>query len=222
MKELEVEIRLRNNRLKERRLRVGLTQKQLAKKVGISVGVYCHLESMSKNVDKSGICRGSPITSEGGWTKTVEKLAEYYEVPPEELFPNAVITARCNKVVRKYDGEEINLLSGNQMDLLPSSIDQQERRESINYLKYLMENSDLTQRQKEVLDHRMDGKTLKEVGDIYDVSRERIRQLELEAMAKMKGKDVRNFIVEIDGKTYKRYNWWHLYDYRGHGGHRQW
>ena len=50
----------------------------------------------------------------------------------------------------------------------------------LSRLPYLFRKS-LTPRQRIILIHRLEGKSLEEIGKIYDVTRERIRQIEAKA-----------------------------------------
>lgn len=55
-------------------------------------------------------------------------------------------------------------------------------------IRAFIENCDLSEREREVLFLRViDGKTLREVGDAFGVTRERVRQLEARAFRKLRG-----------------------------------
>ena len=105
MKELEITVRARNNRLKERRLAQGCTQIQMCKRIGVSLQMYASLETL----------RHSPLGKTGQWRPVVRRIAEFYEVDPEDLFPNAVLALSESihppVAVEKLDVEEFARLS---------------------------------------------------------------------------------------------------------------
>ena len=108
MKEFELSIRLRNNRLKQRRDALGATQDELAQAIGVNASVYQRLESLTPKT-----CAQD---SEGNWTPTVLKIAEYYDVEPSELFPSSVLKATANTTTRALDGAEIEaMMSAHQL-----------------------------------------------------------------------------------------------------------
>lgn len=100
MKDLEVKLRLYNNRLKQRREELGLTQVQMSKAAGISYGTYNKLEGL----------RISPINEKTKkWRSPALKLADFFGESVEEIFP---ISAR---VVQ----ESVGVIKVNSKDLFP-------------------------------------------------------------------------------------------------------
>lgn len=97
MKELELTCRLRNNRLKERRLALGLQPQELAEQVGISYHSYLRLEGLTY----------SPIRKNGEWSAPATKLSVFFKTLPEELFPDAVLKVQKPVIERKLDFAEI-------------------------------------------------------------------------------------------------------------------
>jgi transcriptional regulator with XRE-family HTH domain len=97
MKELAVTVRLRNNRLLERRERLGLSQKDLAYAAEVSFTHYAELERL----------RRSPIGGGNEWTEAARNLARFYEVSCEELFPDGLIQVSCPVQTRRIDVEEL-------------------------------------------------------------------------------------------------------------------
>jgi DNA-binding XRE family transcriptional regulator len=100
VKELRVVVRARNNRLRERRLEAGLTQRELAEEIGVSYQVYGCLENMS----------ASPLDAEGRWRPGARQVARHYGLPLEELFPEGVRAVRQATVSRKVDVSELGPL----------------------------------------------------------------------------------------------------------------
>jgi RNA polymerase sigma factor (sigma-70 family) len=97
MKELEVTLQLRNNRLKERRVACGLTIWRFADAVGVSRSDYSALEGL----------RTSPVGRDGVWRPIALQLANFHCVEPEELFPDIVHNVTQATASRKFDGDEV-------------------------------------------------------------------------------------------------------------------
>lgn len=112
MKEFELEFRVRNNLLKQRRIELGMNQGQFAEAVGITASSYSALETM----------RESPLHAKGGWRMTAQKIADYHGVGPDELWPGTVLAVEVSKGTRLLDAEEIGglLLGEHHMRLLAS------------------------------------------------------------------------------------------------------
>lgn len=102
-KEICLTVRVRNNRLRERRHTAGLTIKQLAKLAKVHFGGYTQLENMSVN----------PRMKDGRWRKIAKRMARYYKLPIEELFPAGVEAVKHARAVRKIDASELGPLLAN-------------------------------------------------------------------------------------------------------------
>ena len=176
MKELEVTLRVRNNRLKQRRTELGMTQPELAVAAEVGVTEYRELEQL----------RRSPHQSNGEWRKPALQLAKFHCVPVEDLFPASIRSVKEHTVVRLVDGAEVfPLLSNHQERLLESPDSKLEKAE---LLRAINENlSHLNEREREVIRLRfgLDGReetTLDEIAKKFGLSRERIRQIERRAL----------------------------------------
>jgi len=124
MKELEVTLRVRNNRLKERREILGVSQKELAAMAGVCHSSYMQLECMSL----------SPYKANSKWRPIALTLAQFHCVEPEEIFPPAVVTLKNPSATRKLDAVDVPMLSDHQTRLLQgpdANLDQQEMKEQI-------------------------------------------------------------------------------------------
>ena len=110
MKELELTIRVRNNRLKERREALGMAQPEFAIAAGVSLSAYRDLEAMrrSPRIQGNGCWR---------WKEIVLQLARFHCVEPDELFPAAVLAVENPVTSRRLNGD----------DLLPLLIDHDQR-----------------------------------------------------------------------------------------------
>lgn len=183
MKELELTLRLRNNRLKERRDALGMSQAELAAAAGVSVSAYQELEAL----------RRSPQTHGDGcwrWRDIALQLARFHCVEPEELFPPSVLAVETPVASRRVNGDDIfPLLSQHQERLLEApdvAHDREELRERVRYAL-----ASLSPREAEVLRQRfgLDGgeeRTLNEIGAALDVGPERVRQIEARALRRLR------------------------------------
>lgn len=159
MKELSVTVRLRNNRLLERRKRLGLTQKDLAYAANVSFTAYMELELLKR----------SPLNEEGEWTEYANGLASFYEIPCEELFPDSVLRVVSPVQTRLLDTHELpELGSGRVYGELPPSpeeaLEQKELVEGIEDALLL-----LNPREQEVIRRRFgfddEAETLRDIGE---------------------------------------------------------
>jgi len=183
VKELELTLRVRNNRLKERREALGMSQPELANAASVSLTAYRELEAL----------RRSPRRQGDGcwrWRDIALQLARFHCVEPEELFPPAVLAVERPVASRRLNGDDIYpLLSAHQERLLEgpeAALDRAELREQIRRAL-----ATLPPRDAEALRLRFgldDGveRTLEEVGVALDVMRERARQLEARALRKLR------------------------------------
>jgi len=183
VKELELTLRLRNNRLKERRDALGMTQPEFAIAAEVSLTTYRELESL----------RLLPRVRDGSgweWKDIALKLARFHCVEPEELFPPAVLGIDASVAVRRVDGEDLYpLLSEHQERLLEGPDAEHDRAELREQVQKAL--AGLRPREAEVLRQRfgLDGRgeqTLDQVGVTLGVQRERIRQLEAGALPKLR------------------------------------
>lgn len=99
MKEVRVEIRIRNNRLIKHREKLGLAQKMMAEVVGITLQQYAGLENLSI----------SPVETDPpyGFTKYAIAVAECFEKNPKYLFSEAIKSVTKNKLVKEIGAIEL-------------------------------------------------------------------------------------------------------------------
>ena len=120
MKELEITVRVRNNRLKERRDALGMSQHALADAAAVSRAAYQQLE----------VLRRSPKV-DGEWSAVARTLANFHCVEPEELFPPVVLAVENPVAVRHLDGPECALIGSHSQTLAlgpGDDLDLRERR----------------------------------------------------------------------------------------------
>jgi RNA polymerase sigma factor (sigma-70 family) len=183
MKELELTVSVKNNRLKERRLEMKLSQAEVAKRIGIGASNYSRLEGL----------RMSPFSKDINnryWTSTAQKISDFFSVPEEELFPEMVTRITAPVSVKKVDSADIcSLLSVRDVAsrLLPSDVIEQQE------LTGLLDNAmqKLSPRERLVIARRLglngeEALTLKKVGKTLGLSQERVRVIETMAMRKIR------------------------------------
>src|SRR5665213_2028762 len=110
MKEFEVTVSVANNLIKERRLALGLSRAEVARKAGIGAGVYGKIEKL----------KSRPVLRTGGWTRGALAIAKFFNVQPDELFPASVLLVENPESTFTADGAEMLQLTGAaQRALLP-------------------------------------------------------------------------------------------------------
>jgi transcriptional regulator with XRE-family HTH domain len=191
VKELELTVRVRNNRLKQRRDELGLSQKQMADVVGIHHQQYGGLECM----------RLSPI-KDGEWTEPAVKLAEYHGVSIDELFPGAVLEVAQTTAVRKLDGGDVAALlaatSGGRY-LLPAPGDAVDHGQLKQILSGAVGALDKRTRDMVVRRFGLDGgseQTFDQIGEVHGLSVERVRQIIYRALKQIRWahRELRDFM----------------------------
>jgi transcriptional regulator with XRE-family HTH domain len=171
MKELRVKVLVYNNRLLSRREALGVSQKQMAEIIGVAFGAYADLERAASVA----------LTKDGQWSKHALACSEYYDVAPEELFPECVVAMRKNSATCELSGEDlVQLLHGR-----PAPRIGDEGKTAALLL------SGLSERERSILATRYgfdggEGKTLTETGEHYEISTERVRQIELRALRRIR------------------------------------
>ena len=168
MKDFELEVRLRNNQLKRRRLELGMSGAELARAVGVNQNTYSAMETM----------RISPLTKGGEWTQTALKIADFHGLGPDELWPPSVLGVRRTMATLAASGEDIAALAS----ALPNAERQLDGAQTVRLLR-----SSLTPRDWEIVSALViDGDTLEDAGVAHDLSRERVRQIKEKALWKIR------------------------------------
>lgn len=173
MKTFEVEVRIRNNRLKQHRLESGYrSQPALAKAAGVSVGMISALESMSE----------SPLAAHGGWKPSALKLAEFFGVGPDELFPPETHAPGRTAATKRLDADEIQGLL--QSDYTQQAVESPEaalaRQEQHAALHAAVDRLPPRRRRAVELYFGLNGNeemTLAGVGEELGITRETVRML---------------------------------------------
>lgn len=176
-----------NGTLRKLRLERGLTQRQLAEKAGLNKTVISHYETMHITPSK----------------ETAEKIANALGVKAEKVFPEFLnmVSDYVPKTEIKYAQLSVQALEAyneKHKFLMEDNTSPEDtfRRNDI-YDKIEESLYHLTERERKVIRMRygLDGEdphTLEEVGNEFDVHRERIRQIEMKALSKLRGaKEIR-------------------------------
>jgi len=180
VKDFSATIKLYNNQLKQRRAELGMTTRQISEALGISLATYLALERLGY----------SPWKRAGEWTRTAMKIAEFHGLPPEELFPEAIKHLKATTQVAEFNFDDLVLCDMDTLpSLMPSPLELMEGRELRQGIADALKT--LTPREERVLTARLGldgekGKELGEVGQEFSVSRERIRQIEMKAIKKLR------------------------------------
>jgi len=133
--------------------------------------------------------RRSPVTKTGDWHPIVLKVCEYLLVMPSDLFSQEQMEPlTTNKSSVDIGFEDISRLLDDPTQCPSLRLEQLDVANTVNSVL-----ETLTEREKKVLMLRfgIEGseQTLEEVGKQFDVTRTRIRQIELKALRKLRHPD---------------------------------
>lgn len=196
MKEIEVTLSIRNNRLKQRRLEIGMNQAEVARAVGITPSLYGEFEAM----------KISPLRSRSGdWRPSVLKLADFHGVSADELFPQSMMPLHeRSKMAVAVNVSEIDRLiaASPSHGLLPSEVAVFKDEAGVALRKAV---ALLPPSQRDVIARRFgigrDEQSLSEIAEARGLCRERIRQIEMRALAALQTPRALKSIREFDNDT---------------------
>ena len=135
---------------------------------------------------------------------TPEELSKEFNIPIDTVLKLNQIqddTVSLNKIINDENGNELEQFINDKSTTIDKNIMENDLRDTV---EQLINKSNLTEREIGVLklrfgfydDHKP---TLEEVGKIYGVSRERIRQIQERALKKLrKSKNINNFAIYMD------------------------
>lgn len=187
-KDYNVTVKVRNARILNALAKVDeKAGGKLAKKLGVPYAQMLDLINL----------KIEPVDKHGNWLPSVLKLAELTNTMPVELFSDAQYYPLDVNVAQFEMGQE------EVMQLLNES-HAPDPSEVIEYRQMQQDIDDvldsLTPREAEVLRLRfgIDGRehTMEEVGQVYGVSRERVRQLEAKALRKLRHPSRADILLE--------------------------
>lgn len=184
MKDFEVELRIKNNQIKERREKLGFSQGQLAEAAGISIYQLRKFEAI----------RTRSTDQWGKWKESALKLAEFLCVEPDILFPEAAKSVVQPVIRKKLDAMEIPALAGSGVGEATAALVENNPQERLERHairdKVQKALSALTPRHALALRLRFgfDGKPphkLDDVASVLNVTRETARQTILIALSRV-------------------------------------
>jgi RNA polymerase sigma factor (sigma-70 family) len=187
IKDIEITLRIRNNLLKERRLKLGFTQKELAEEINIDVSQIQAVECFNKKKLRP---------------EKLIKICEYFKCKPEEIYPEYFKNIKKTSITRCLDAVEFISLTNKELLQIPSQLMTQEDECDKVFKRECLVNmlNTLKKRESVVIKHRFgincESKTLEEVAQLLNVTKERVRQIEVKALKKLR---YPNKIKLIDG-----------------------
>lgn len=181
IKEFAVTMKLHNNLLLERRVREGLSPRELADAAGISYHVYLIYENL-RYLKNPGKALGPYSFHKNSWAPAALKLAEYWKTLPEDLFPPAMLHAKTNTTTFTLSVADLpELISDYHTHLALPPNHFVEHKECVHDVARALQS--LPPRERKILEERFFGdKTLGEVGEQLGVSKTRVQELEARAL----------------------------------------
>jgi RNA polymerase sigma factor (sigma-70 family) len=194
-KDYEITIKVRNNRLLAKMREAGYKYiPHLAKAAGLSANAVYKIANMRESARS--------VHNEHNWREPVIKLSEFFRCMPEDIIPVAYRDVPMEKNVARFtmDAGDIGLVASSLKEAATLPFDNMVRDEAVKNLHHALEQI-LSAREHRVLALRfgLDGngsRTLEEVGTMLGVQRERIRQIEQNAIGKLQLQNVRAKVRE--------------------------
>lgn len=200
--ELRIKVEIRNNLILEKIEAAGFT----------SIAEFCRHHNLRRptldefiKLEKSPLKMGCSGKTAPEWLESVEKIAQTLNCSPEELFPEQDIVLRKSTASVKVRAETVwSAIEHNHDEvraLLPETV------VAANDLRKALDDAlmKLTEKEATVLRARFfEGKTLEEVSEMFDVTRERIRQIETRALRKLRHPSRGETLIEagaLDGEV---------------------
>lgn len=175
----EVEFRIRNNAIKQRRAMLRLNQAQLAKKVGVCQGTINAYETL----------KHSPIhAATNKWKDSALKLAKFFKIDPEQLWPDVTKYIAQTTITQKLSAREMQYIFEQQQQMEIENEITPERllllSENQNHIEEQLNS--LPARYCDVVKRRHgfngeESQTLRGIGKSLGITQERVRQIELKA-----------------------------------------
>jgi RNA polymerase primary sigma factor len=181
-KDYRIEIKVKNNRLLTKMEKAGYA----------SVAKFAEALGVNRDViDRIVRMRSAALDEEGYYRPEALKIAEFLNCTPQDIYPPAQMRGTMKKNTAQITA------NANEVDSLTSSLRtlafSPEKKLILDGAKQVLKAAmlRLTPREQRVLDLRYgltygEEKTLEEIGAMFGVNRERIRQIEMKALRKMK------------------------------------
>ena len=196
-KDYRIEIKVKNNRLLTKMEAAGYPSvAKLAEAIGVGRGIIDRIVKM----------KSAALDDEGYYRPEALRVADFLNCTPYDIYPPAQMrgTMKENTAQITANANEVDSLTSSLRTLAFSP----ERKMILDEAKRALKNvlMTLTPREQRILDLRFgltygEEKTLDEVGAMFGVHRERIRQIESKALRKMrhpsKSKELRANLNEL-------------------------
>lgn len=172
----ELEFKLRNNSIKERRERLGLKQTELADILGISHSTISHLETF----------RMDPWSRKRNkWKDVALKLAKFFDVEPGELWPELTRYLTGKPIQRKLTEFQLYKLYSFQdqmmSNLIPELPDEVlDKKLMVGKISKALTKVSKRKRKAVIMRYGLDGNgehCLEDIGRELDCTRESVRQI---------------------------------------------
>ena len=216
IKDFELSLRLRNNHLKSRRKKLGLTQRQMAQLIGVGSLAYGRLESL--RVSPRSRRRGQDTLE---WKPSARKIAEFFGCGEAELWPDPVLAVTVPEIITEVGADQL-LPPEAMAALLPAptkspedAVQSSQAADAVHEaLNLLPEAHAQVLRLRFGLGNDDGPMELAEVGRAMPKangqpkSRERVRQIEAKALRHLRhpsyAKKLRHFAAELPGAMPER------------------
>ena len=182
-KDYEITVTIKNNRLLEAMERAGIKNAaELSRATGVSQSAIGDMLKLSISGENQW----------GKWRPPLIKLSEFLRCMPEDLVPVAQVASPLKKNSSKITAslDEIESIAGGLVSAALPASERLEIEEKNGQLRNAVDNL-LGNRQAYVIKQRFgidcEPKTLEELGNEFNVSKDRIRQIEAKALLKLKG-----------------------------------
>lgn len=192
MKTFEVTVRIRNNRLKQRREELGLASGEFARRAGVSPSTYSALETM----------RESPWGADGDWRPVAILLSEFHGCALDDLFPGAIKRVKNTTATRRLDERDMaRLMESAPRQLMPPADEMLEAVEASDVIDKALAR--LSSREERVIRTRFglngsgESATYEEIGQDSGVTRERIRQIEATALRRLRHPSIAKIMRDL-------------------------
>jgi RNA polymerase sigma factor (sigma-70 family) len=174
-KDYRVTVRVRNNNILKMIEGKGISGTKVAKDIGMSYA------TLSRYIQ----LRDSPIDAKGAVKPTAQRLCDYFGMLVEEVWSLEQLTPiECNSREVEFSYQELTRLENISDPVL--SLENDQLKEVIDFTLI----TKLTPREAKILKLRFgfegDPLTLEQVGDMLDIGRERVRQIEAKALRKLR------------------------------------
>jgi len=181
-KDYRIEIKVKNNRLLTKMEEAGYPSvTKFAEKIGMNCTIIYRIVNM----------KSAALDEEGYYRPEALRIAKFLNCTPQDIYPPAQMRGimKENKAQITANANEVDSLTSSLRTLAFSPERKMILEDAKQVLKSVMMT--LTPKEQRILDLRYgltygEEKTLDEVGGMFGVSRERIRQQEMKALRKMR------------------------------------